>query len=64
MNKSTALGNDPPRSGLKRGYILLSIVPLLAGVMGYIAWERGFREHPQPDWVRRDDATRFMYGSI
>ncbi|MGH8488024.1 MAG: hypothetical protein ACREXS_03915, partial [Gammaproteobacteria bacterium] len=56
--------NDTPRSGPKRRHILLLILSLLVGVMGYVAWERGFREHAQPDWVRRDDATRFMYGSI
>lgn len=56
--------NDTPRSGPKPSQLLLSILSLLAGLLGYIVWERGFREHPQPDWVRRDDPTRFMYGSI
>ena len=44
----------------------IGLLALLAvgGVLGYVAWDRGFREHPQPAWVMRDDATRFMYGSI
>lgn len=49
------------RIKLKLGFLILLI---LGGIIGYIAWDRGFREHPQPDWVMRDDATRFMYGSI
>ena len=44
--------------------VWLPILLLLGAVMGYIGWDRGFREHPQPDWVMADDASRFMYGSI
>jgi mono/diheme cytochrome c family protein len=44
--------------------LILAGVLALAGLGAYIGWDRGFREHPQPDWVTRDDATRFMYGSI
>lgn len=42
---------------------LLMLLPLIAGG-AYIAWDRGFREHPQPDWVMQDANTRFMYASI
>ncbi|MDH3694544.1 MAG: c-type cytochrome [Gammaproteobacteria bacterium] len=44
--------------------IVLPILILVVAIGAYIAWDRGFREHPQPDWVTQDDATRFMYGSI
>jgi len=43
---------------------LLPILLIGGAVMAYIAWDRGFREHPQPAWVTKDDASRFMYGSI
>jgi mono/diheme cytochrome c family protein len=49
------------RTALKIGLLALLVV---GAVLGYVAWDRGFREHPQPAWVMRDDATRFMYGSI
>ena len=49
------------KSYLKFGVAMLV---LLIGVGGYIAWDRGFREHPQEDWVMRDADTRFMYSSI
>jgi Cytochrome c peroxidase len=52
---------SPKWTKLKIGFLILLI---LGGIIGYIAWDRGFREHPQPDWVMQDDATRFMYGSI
>ncbi len=42
----------------------LPIIFLLGFLLAYIAWDRGFREHPQPAWMTRDEATRFMYGSI
>ena len=51
----------PQGSKLK---IWLLIILIIGGVGGYIAWDRGFREHPQPEWVMHDEATRFMYGSI
>ena len=58
--------NSIRQNGAKRVKLKIAIIVLviLAGVFGYIAWDRGFREYPQPDWVTRDDATRFMYGSI
>lgn len=50
---------------LKTGLIvLLVLVLVLGGILAYIAWDRGFREHPQPEWVMHDGATRFMYASI
>jgi len=42
----------------------LLVFLFLAGIIGYIAWDRAFRVWPQPAWVTRDEATRFMYGSI
>ena len=48
-------------TALKIGLLALLVV---GAILGYVAWDRGFREHPQPAWVMRDDATRFMYGSI
>ena len=56
MNKS---GKKKP----KLKFIILILV-IAGSVMAYIAWDRGFRVHPQPDWVTKDAATRFMYGSI
>jgi len=44
--------------------------PIIAGILllvivgAYIGWDRGFRVHPQPDWVFADGDSRFKYGSI
>jgi hypothetical protein len=38
------------------------IVTIVVGAM--IGYDRGFREHPQPEWVTADFETRFKYGSI
>lgn len=40
------------------------MLSLVAAVGGYIAWDRFFRERPQPDWVNETPESRFMYGSI
>jgi hypothetical protein len=37
---------------------------LVVAIGGYIAWYKGFREEPQPDWVNKDPETRFKYASI
>ncbi|BFM05207.1 hypothetical protein [Halioxenophilus aromaticivorans] len=37
---------------------------LLVLILGYVAWDRGFRQLPQPDWVFADEDTRYKYGSI
>ncbi|HJV91912.1 MAG TPA: hypothetical protein VJ572_00480, partial [Azonexus sp.] len=40
-------------------------VLLLVGVIGaMIGYDRGFRERPQPEWVRATPEMRFKYGSI
>jgi hypothetical protein len=52
---------SPKRTKLIIGFAIFLVI---GGILGYIAWDRGFREHPQPAWVTQDDATRFMYGSI
>ena len=31
--------------------VLLLLLLLVGAVGAYVAWDRGFREHPQPDWV-------------
>ncbi|MGZ5032332.1 MAG: c-type cytochrome [Usitatibacter sp.] len=46
------------------GIVLLVLLVLLVAAGGYIAWDRGFREHPQPDWVSATPEMRFKYGSI
>jgi hypothetical protein len=44
---------------------VIGVVIIVVVVMGgWIAYDRGFREHPQPDWVTADFETRFKYGSI
>ncbi len=59
-SKKSAPGN-PARNKWK---IVLVVLLVLGAIGAYIGWDRGFREHPQPDWVMKDDATRFMYASI
>src|SRR5467141_559086 len=49
------------RSKLK---IALVILVIFLAIGGYIGWDRGFREHPQPDWVTATPEMRFKYGSI
>src|SRR4249919_2389536 len=49
------------RTKLRIALLLLLVV---GAIGGYLAWDRGFREHPQPAWVMQDDETRFMYASI
>jgi cytochrome c553 len=44
--------------------VALLVLVVLGAILGYIAWDRGFREHPEPAWVTQDAATRFMYASI
>jgi len=41
--------------------ILIAVVGILGAMIGY---DRGFREHPQPDWVSATPEMRFKYGSI
>ncbi len=45
-----------------RYWIISSL--FVISVVGYVAWDRGFRVIPQPDWVFADNETRFKYGSI
>ena len=44
--------------------ILFLLSLILAAIGAYIGWDRGFREHPQPDWVTATPDMRFKYGSI
>src|SRR5688500_9540748 len=44
--------------------IVLVLLLVLGAVGGYIGWDRGFREHPQPAWVMETPETRFKYASI
>ena len=44
--------------------ITLLVAAVLGAAGGYVAWDRGFREHPQPDWVTATPEMRFKYGSI
>lgn len=53
-----------PGTRKRKWLIGLVVVLLLGGIGGYIGWDRALREHPQPDWVMKDAATRFMYASI
>jgi len=45
-----------------KGIVLAAIV--LGVIGGMIGYDRGFREHPQPDWVSATPEMRFKYGSI
>ncbi|RZU02489.1 c-type cytochrome [Rivibacter subsaxonicus] len=44
--------------------LALLLVGVLVAVGAYIAWDRGFRERPQPAWVTATPEMRFKYGSI
>jgi hypothetical protein len=44
--------------------VFLLLLAVVAAIGGYIAWDRGFREHPQPDWVHATPEMRFKYGSL
>ena len=39
-------------------------VVVIAVIGAMIGYDRGFREHPQPDWVTATPEMRFKYGSI
>ncbi len=39
-------------------------VLILLAAGAWIGYDRGFREHPQPDWVTATPEMRFKYGSI
>lgn len=52
---------EKKRSGWK---ICLAIVLLVAAAGGLIAWQKFFREEPQPQWVMATPEMRFKYGSI
>lgn len=55
---------NPTRRKWTKLKIALLLLAVLGGIVAYIGWDRGFREHPQPAWVMQDDDTRFMYASI
>ena len=56
---------EEPRSSWPRWLSFVLVLVLVIGAIGgYIAWDRGFREHPQPEWVTATPETRFKYGSI
>jgi len=42
----------------------LAIVAVVAVLLGYIAWYKGFRVVPQPARITDDPAMRFKYGSL
>jgi hypothetical protein len=44
--------------------VFLLLLVIVGAIGGYIAWDRGFREHPQPDWVQATPEMRFKYGSL
>ena len=49
----------------KTWFTVIGLAVLLIVVIGAIvAYDRGFREHPQPAWVTATPETRFKYGSI
>jgi mono/diheme cytochrome c family protein len=48
-----------------RGWtVVLIVLGLFIAAGAYIGWDRGFREHAQPDWVNATPEMRFKYGSI
>lgn len=57
------MNTSKPNKKRKLKITLLLLLPLIT-IGAWVAWDRGFREHPQPDWVMKDPDTRFMYGSI
>ncbi len=44
--------------------VVLLVLLVMAGLLGYVGWDRFLREHPQPDWVTETEEMRFKYGSI
>jgi mono/diheme cytochrome c family protein len=57
-----AYDSPPERRGKLKILLLVLLVLIAVGI--YIAWDRGFREHPQPEWVTATPEMRFKYGSI
>jgi hypothetical protein len=55
---------DKPSWKVSKLKISLWIFFVLLAIGGYIAWDRGFRVKPQPDWVTATPEMRFKYGSI
>ncbi len=49
------------KSCLKR---IALVIVVLGAIGAWIGYDRGFREHPQPDWVTATPEMRFKYGSI
>ena len=49
------------KTWLKYAALSLATVAVIGGIIGY---DRGFREHPQPEWVTATPDMRFKYGSI
>ncbi len=49
------------KTWLKGIGLALLVVAVIGAMIGY---DRGFREHPQPDWVTATPEMRFKYGSI
>jgi hypothetical protein len=47
-----------------RTKVVLLLLAVLAAVGGYLAWDRGFREHPQEAWITATSENRFKYGSL
>ena len=37
--------------------IIFLVLVILGAIGAYIGWDRGFREHPQPDWVTATPET-------
>ena len=56
--------SERSRWKLSKGKTALWILGILVAGGGYIGWDRGFHEHPQPDWVRATPEMRFKYASI
>lgn len=49
----------------KTWFTVIGLAVLLIVVIGaLVGYDRGFREHPQPEWVTATPETRFKYGSI